>query len=50
MRTYWTLEKVIELAKKYNSYKEFRENEPTAYSSVGRRGWINEVKNIFNGK
>ena len=49
IRTYWTLDKVIELAKKYNSYKEFRENEPTAYSSITRHGWVNEVKEVFNG-
>ena len=48
MRTYWTLEKVIELAKKYNSYKEFRENESTAYSSVTRHNWVDKVKEIYN--
>lgn len=48
MRTYWTLEKVIELAKKYNSYKEFRENESTAYSSVTRHNWVDKIKEIYN--
>lgn len=47
IRTYWTLEKVIKLAKKYNSYKEFRENEPTAYSSVTRHKWVDKVKEFF---
>ena len=49
IRTYWTLEKVIELAKKYNSYKEFRENERAAYSSMKRHKWENKIKEIFNG-
>ena len=48
IRTYWTIEKVIELAKKYSSYKEFRENEPTAYSSVTRHKWVNKIKEIYN--
>lgn len=47
MRTYWTLEKVIELAKKYNSYKEFRENERAAYSSMKRHKWGNKIKEIY---
>lgn len=47
MRTYWTLEKVIELAKKYNSYKEFRENESAAYSSMKRHKWENKIKEIY---
>lgn len=48
MRTYWTLEKVMELAKKYNSYKEFRENEAAAYSSVTRHKWVDKLKEIYN--
>lgn len=47
IRTYWTLDEVIELAKKYNSYKEFRKNESTAYSSAVRHGWVDKVKEIF---
>ena len=49
IRTYWTFDKIIELAKRYNSYKEFRENESAAYSSVTRHGWVDEVKKVFNG-
>ena len=48
IRTYWTFDKIIELAKKYSSYKEFRENEPTAYSSVTRHKWTNKIKEIYN--
>lgn len=48
IRIYWTLDKVMELAKKYNSYKEFRENEPTAYSSVTRHKWVDKIKEIYN--
>ena len=47
IRTYWTLDKVMELAKKYNSYKEFRKNESAAYSSIKRHKWENEVKEIY---
>ena len=48
IRTYWTFDKIIELAKKYSSYKEFRENEPTAYSSVTRHKWVNKIKETYN--
>lgn len=47
IRTYWSLEKVIELAKKYNTYKEFRENEPNAYSSAIRHKWVDAVKEVY---
>ena len=47
IRTYWTFDKAIELAKKYSSYKEFRENEPTAYSSVIRHKWVEKIKEIY---
>lgn len=50
IRTYWTLDKVIELTKKYKSYKEFRENEFAAYSSMKRHNWTNKIKEIYNKK
>ena len=50
IRTYWTFDKVMELAKKYDSYKEFRENEPTAYSSVIRHKWVNKIKSFYGYK
>lgn len=49
MRTYWTLEKVINVAKKYSSFKEFRENEVAAFSSMVRHNWVNKVKEIYVG-
>lgn len=47
IRTYWSIENVIEIAKKYNSYKDFRETEQAAYSSTVRNKWIDEVKKIW---
>lgn len=47
IRTYWNIDKVISLAKKYNSYKEFRENEINAYSYVTKHKLTNEIKKIY---
>ena len=49
IRTYWTFDKVMGLAKKYDSYKEFRENEPAAYSSMSKHKWADRIKENFNG-
>lgn len=48
MRVYWDIDKIMELAKKYNTYREFRENEPSAYSTVIRRGWRDKVKKYYD--
>jgi len=34
--------------KKYNSYKEFRQNESAAYYAVQRHKWADKIKKIFN--
>jgi hypothetical protein len=47
MRVYWDIDKIMELAKKYNTYREFRENEPSAYSAVTRRGWCDKIKKYY---
>lgn len=47
LRHKWTIEEVIEIAKKYQSYKDFRSNEPRVYSIVTNRKWIDIVKKLF---
>lgn len=37
---YWTYDRVAEVAKKYNSKKEFRENAKAAYSAAYKKGWL----------
>ena len=32
----------------YNNYREFRENEPSAYSAVTRRGWCDKIKKYYD--
>ena len=48
MRVYWDIDKIMELAKKYNTYREFREKEPSAYSTMNRRGWRDKVKKYYD--
>jgi len=43
MRTKWTLEKCLEIAKKYNSFKEFSSNHNDAVCAARRNGWSEEV-------
>ena len=47
IRTYWTLDKVKEIAAKYESYKDFRNNEATAYSAVTRNKWQDEIRKLL---
>lgn len=48
----WTLDMIKEIVKKYNSRKEFLENEPNAYAAAARNGWLedifNDVKRLIN--
>ena len=48
LRHYWTLEELIEISKKYESYSDFRKNEPKAYSCLCRHTeWLKIIKNIL---
>jgi predicted GIY-YIG superfamily endonuclease len=40
---YWTLEKCQEVALKYNSRSEFRNNDASAYRTAISHGWLNEI-------
>ena len=40
---YWTKEKCIEEAKKYNTKKEFRTNSNSAYNKSEKMKWLNEI-------
>jgi hypothetical protein len=43
-----TLESVIENAKKYSSYGEWREKNPSEYVLSSKKGWLSEIKNQIN--
>jgi len=43
IRKIWTKEEVAKLAKQYNTNKEFRENEPNAWTAAHRKGWMDEI-------
>ncbi len=46
-RGYWTLEKVLELAAKYDTIKDFRINHKNAYDIAVYHGWLDELKKIL---
>lgn len=50
IRNYWTLEMVMEIAKRYDSYKELCKNEKTAYSSIIRHKWNETIKEFYENK
>lgn len=39
---YWTKERCLEKSKKFVKKSDFRENEPGAYNSASRKGWMEE--------
>ena len=43
MRTKWTLEKCLEISRKYESFLEFRKNHNDAFCAANRNGWKDEV-------
>jgi hypothetical protein len=43
----YTLQSVIENAKKYDSYLEWRENNKNEYQIAREKGWLNEIKNAI---
>ena len=49
LRHRWTLSEIIEKAKMYNSFNDFRINETKAYSTLGNheKAWRDEVKKMF---
>ena len=48
LRHRWSLDELIKLSKKYNSYIEFRKNEPKVVSILSNhKNWRNEIKNKF---
>jgi superfamily II DNA or RNA helicase len=48
---YWTFEKCIESAKKYDTVNEWSKNEQPAYQSARKNGWIEECcKHMIIGK
>jgi hypothetical protein len=46
-RGYWTLEKVLELASKYETIKDFRVNHNDAYRSATHHGWLDELRKVL---
>ena len=40
---YWSLEKCLVEAKKYDTIKEFRINSPSAYSTILQKGWKDDA-------
>ena len=42
-RGYWTKEKVLQTAKKFNKRSEFCVSEPSAYQKARRKGWLDEA-------
>jgi len=40
---YWTKERVIKIAKKYNNRFAFGKNEPSAYAAARRNGWLDQA-------
>jgi hypothetical protein len=47
LRHRWSKEEVLELAKKYNSFDEFKKNEPNAYGSLRWNNWSDEILEYF---
>ncbi len=47
-KTYWTLERVREEAKKYSKPSEFKSKSGGAYSAARRNGWLDEVRSHMN--
>ncbi len=46
-RGYWTIEKVLELASKYETIKDFRLNHKDAYRIAVHHGWLDELRKIL---
>ena len=42
-RDYWTLERCHKAASKYQSRKDFKKNDGSAYSTAVRNGWIEQI-------
>ena len=45
---YWTKEKCIEEAKKYNTVSEWKINNQTSYNKAIKNGWLKEIKQLMN--
>jgi hypothetical protein len=45
---YWTKEKCIEEAKKYNTIKEWKTNNQTSYNKAIKNNWLEEIKQLMN--
>lgn len=43
----WTIEKVLEIAKKYESLKDFRSNENGAYIAMQTYHWEDEINQLY---
>ena len=51
LRHRWSLEEMIELSQKYNSYTDFRKNEPKTITILANhKKWRDEIKKLFNEK
>ncbi|MFC1670113.1 hypothetical protein ACFL20_06935 [Spirochaetota bacterium] len=44
----WTLQKCIEIAKKYKNSKEMRKHDRKAYMAAQRHGWLQEISKDFD--
>ena len=42
-----TKEEVIQEAKSFNSIKEIRKIKPNLYNIILKRGWLDEIKKLF---
>lgn len=48
LRHYWSLEEIIEICKKYETYCDFRKNEEKAYNVLCRhKDWKEEIKKYY---
>lgn len=47
---YWNKERCLEEALKYDSITEFNRNEPSAYGSAWRNGWLKEITSHMKTK
>ena len=50
LRHRWTLDEVLELARKYSSYSEFWNSEKKAVATMNRNKWTETIKAIFECK
>ena len=51
LRHYWTFDEIMKICEKYNSYKDFRQNEYKAYRTLLiHKEWYENVKKYYNLK